>query len=542
MHLTRENFDASLPKIASLLKTASFVAFDLEFSGLHASSAGRQTFVDTVRSRFSAALKSTGSFFPLQLGLAVFSEHQQGLWNVTPISIHVIPTEDEPRDFAIQPSSIAYLAANGFNFQHSFGNGVGWLTLEKESSLMQQLEKGSESSVREDIVVTEERDKQFVTSILSLLKSPASGSALLETPEFFQQNDIEPSLRQDCLVLKPMNRFLKRLVYETVAREDALVVVVPIGDRLALKRLRSANEVEAFRAEQLQKQKDAIRSRAGMSFLEKKKKMNHMTQTGVRQVLDLIAVMGVPVIGHNSLLDLFYLLNMSHKLSDDLDGFKSLIRTRFPGGLADTKHLAQIHFNREAFPGTGLQELSAALDFPPITLSGEVKSQFHDASYDALQTGRVFLGLAKKRNVDWRSLLSSGCFQVPLNASDAFVNCNGPDKDPDFSAVLIASNFPSGWKQSQISAQLSAPVKKWAWMSDTQVAMMFAGASTANSVLEKHTGVFRLERFLDHTGDFAPPTSGGGLKRGRSESSAAAAQGEVETRKRGLFGWGTWLF
>lgn len=257
MLLTRENFQSSLPAVIQLLKSCSFVSFDLEFSGLFHARGARQTPLDTTAQRFRSAHASTGDFFPLQLGLSIFSQSAES-WIAQPISIHLIPTEDERRSFAVLPSSISFLASNGFDFQKSFANGVGWLTVEREQQLLQELEK--DRSGKDEIVVTEglfcfgwvtgfcissgaqERDLQFVESVRALLSAPASGSTLLETADFVHPPDF-----RDFLVMKPMNRFLRRLVFETVAREDPNVVVVGLGERfgerLALKRLGSADEV-----------------------------------------------------------------------------------------------------------------------------------------------------------------------------------------------------------------------------------------------------------------------------------------------------------
>lgn len=67
MEVTRDTLEAMLPAIKAAVKQASFVAFDLEFTGLGAPSATRQTFLDTAQTRFEGAFESTGSFFPLQV-------------------------------------------------------------------------------------------------------------------------------------------------------------------------------------------------------------------------------------------------------------------------------------------------------------------------------------------------------------------------------------------------------------------------------------------------------------------------------------------
>jgi poly(A)-specific ribonuclease len=301
MQLTRDNFQASLPALLHALKSCSFVSFDLEFSGLAQPRGPRQTPLDTTSRRFRSAFAATGQFFALQLGLSLFSQ-SAGVWSAHNVSIHLVPQEDEElRQFAIQPASIAFLAQNGFDFQKSFATGVGWLTVEREDKLLKELERGQ--IARDDILVTEERDKQFVESLRALLVSPASGSILLEGPDF----QYPPELR-DFAVMKPLNRFLRRLVFETVAREDPKVVVVGLGDRLALKRLGSEAEVAQFRAEELRKQKEAIQNRVG-----------------IRQLLDALTNMQIPMIGHNSLLDVLHLLHMSSsEVNDNLDQFKAL--------------------------------------------------------------------------------------------------------------------------------------------------------------------------------------------------------------------------
>jgi hypothetical protein len=114
------------------------------------------------------------------------------------------------------------------------------------------------------------------------------------------------------------------------------------------------------------------------------------------------------------------------------------------------------------------------LDIPNVALPDNVKDQFHDAAFDALQTGRVFLGLMnEKKSVDWKTVFAESVWMMPLNASDQAINLNGADQKTDFSNVLLASDLPAGWKQSDLNARFSQQVKRVAWIRDDACGLVF---------------------------------------------------------------------
>ncbi len=518
MEITRHNLEEQMPAIAAALRRAAFVAFDLEFTGLAPPSAVKQTFLDTVDQRFAAAYESTGGFFPLQLGLAVFeATPHQHVWNVTPLSIFCMPAEDD-RTYTVQPGSIAYLASNGFNFQNSFAHGVGWLTVEQQAKREQQVAERQNAKRGEEIVVTSERDKEFVRSVVAMVTQPASGSPLLEQPGVAAVPDKFRSFH----VLRPLNGFLRRLVHETIAREAPHTVCVALPDeRLAFKALGSPQEVEQFQRQMAEDRREDIRRSAG-----------------VRRVLDLVAELRVPLVGHNSLLDMLHVLRIcSSNVNDNLVEFKKLVTSRFPGGVIDTKFIARNVFPKDRFGATGLEDLIRELppDAAELRLTSGAREQYHDACYDALQTGRVFVGLAKLAGLDWSALRDRSVWRLPLNSSDTVMRLDAPDPAPDFSNVLLAVNFPSEWKQADLARAVRDRATRFVWLNDAACAIVFRDAAEAEEVLRQHAAPFGLKKWEDRDEEEVRA----GKKRQRHDQEDDANK---EPAKKGLVGWVLTLF
>ncbi|KAK1867839.1 hypothetical protein I4F81_010337 [Pyropia yezoensis] len=163
---------------------------------------------------------------------------------------------------------------------------------------------------------------------------------------------------------------------------------------------------------------------------------------GFRRVVDLIASKRVLLVGHNCWLDLIKCVSAFVAAPPpSLPAFKALVRSGLTPHLVDTKHLASIVSRSAATPrglraalaasGTGLEEAARALATAAAELDGgkgakegvdgeagvrrvtlesttfapgfrryeipagsEAASQYHDAAYDAFETGRLFLNLA----------------------------------------------------------------------------------------------------------------------------------------------------
>jgi DNA polymerase III epsilon subunit-like protein len=520
MKITRHNLDEQLPAIAAALRKAAFVAFDLEFTGLAQPTAVKQTFLDTVDQRFAAAYESTGGFFPLQLGLAVFeAAPEQHVWNVTPLSIYCMPAEDD-RTYMIQPQSIAYLASNSYDFQSSFAHGVGWLTVEQQARRELQLAERHNAKRGEEIVVSSDRDKEFVKAVTAMLLQPASGSPLLEQPGV-----AVPERFRSFFVMRPLgNRFLRRLVHETIARVAPNTVVVALPDeRMAFKALGSPQEVEQFQRQMQEEKREEIRRSAG-----------------VRRVLDLIAELRVPVVGHNSLLDMLHVLRIcSSNVNDNLTEFKKLAVGRFPGGVIDTKFIARNVFPKDRFGGTGLEDLVRELPAEggaELRLPSGGAQQYHDACFDAVQTGRVFVGLAGLAKIGWKELRDRSVWHLPLNSSDTVMRLDAHDPSPDFGNVLLAINFPAEWRQADLAKAVQERATRFVWLNDVACAMVFRDKTEAEEILRQHAGPFGLKKWEDRSEDDVRP----GKKRQRHEQEEDA--NKEPAKRSGIFGWVTSLF
>ena len=456
MELTRTNFTEALPALIQSINDGAtrFVAIDLEFSGLN-NPGGRPSVLDLVEQRYEAAVGATGEFFPLQIGFSVFSENPKSQFTADTYTVYTCPREDD-RVYSLQPSSVEFLTRNNFEFGKSFNHGVGWLTREEEKRRSERLdgESKKDGEERDKVIVTQERDKLFVANLETLAKNMTMSDDLVASELIDEAFKCKEEHFQGWIVLRSMNRFLKRVAYETLEAFPA-IAVGQSNERLVLKRMASAESVSEFKLKLEADKRTALRERCG-----------------VRLILDAIRDARIPVVTHNGLLDILHLMHCSTNQirGASLDEFKKLVVEAFPGGLIDTKWIAKNSFFAEKakeINGTSLEEL--ARDLPSVNIEikggGENVEKFHDAGFDAFTTGSVLLQLSNFAEFESSFESFNSLWMLPLNASDDSINLNGVDLVKARSNIIVASDFPKEFRQSHISKALNpTKIQRFIWV------------------------------------------------------------------------------
>jgi len=72
MEVTNQNFEEALPLVMNAVSACSFVAMDLELTGLHTGSVDAIDMLDDSQERYSKLADSARSFLPIQFGLSCF--------------------------------------------------------------------------------------------------------------------------------------------------------------------------------------------------------------------------------------------------------------------------------------------------------------------------------------------------------------------------------------------------------------------------------------------------------------------------------------
>jgi hypothetical protein len=140
---------------------------------------------------------------------------------------------------------------------------------------------------------------------------------------------------------------------------------------------------------------------------------------GFKKVMDILFRARKPLIGHNFHLDLMYLYqHFIAELPETLEQFSKNVQAIFPV-LLDTRYLAFNHPEVSRYVrAASLHDISSKLKsfFPEVRVYGSSQAKsahgYHDAGYDAVQTGKVYLAMEnaiqshnKNSSIDCRAQL-----------------------------------------------------------------------------------------------------------------------------------------
>ena len=268
------------------------------------------------------------------------------------------------------------------------------------------------------------------------------------------------------LELPSMNSFQRLIFYQQIPLKygDTLSITKRPSGNLSVKRasLDPDSRVAAFNEEKVQFDK----------ALDE--------QIGFRRVMDCIIEAKVPVIGHNCWVDFlhFYQKFIDNNLPNTIQGFKEEILKCFPV-IIDTKYLARLVNIKDTSLGD-LTELASK--YPERSFfavketanGGESSTNlFHDAGFDAICTGRVFLSLLSNflRPKDLSEsplheslsiLLGNDTLYNRLNIlqSDyAHLDLTGKELEPDRSGVLYVYGIGGNTSISDLQAALQLLLK-----------------------------------------------------------------------------------
>lgn len=414
MEVTSANFEAMLPLVADALTRCEFFAFDCEFTGLHVED-GQMAYLDEIQDRYDQMVSSSQSFLINQFGLSAFCwDAKAHAYQAHTFNFYVFPRPFEAYDrrFMCQASSLAFLASQGFDFNKFISQGIAFMPLQYRDARLAQVEQQAQPAQEQqgDIPIKSAADQLFVEALIADVTSWLQGDA--------------PSLD-----LPSVNGYLRKVQYQQLAKDQFGAEHAPgfFIQRCSSEEGRAFLQLVRATAEQVQQQAeelraarcDAIRAAAGFST-----------------VWELIRDSGKPGVGHNLSLDLSYSLqSFIQELPPMWPEYKALVQAWLPGGLFDTKYLAECLDWGDLRPSSGLGDLYTALQLdaagaaaqgvlqwrpqhavsptaavadavqqyhPPVIrhapgferyVEGTVQQYAHEAGYDAYMTGAVFAHL-----------------------------------------------------------------------------------------------------------------------------------------------------
>ncbi|XP_033102365.1 poly(A)-specific ribonuclease PNLDC1-like [Anneissia japonica] len=362
----KSNFEEIYPEIEDSIKRSSFIAIDLEFTGLHFEDGCNNNMFDDGAERYSKLKKNCQNFTISQIGLAVFRhDTTNSCYTANVFNVFVFPQSCASLDerFSCQASSLKFLCQYEFDFNKFIYDGVPFLTHEQE-------EKLRALGNPEELLSTIGGNffRPIFTSVSVWLRQAAVDDEMV----------IDANRGVDILILQAkLCTMFKEIWTRSTSKNEVIVMKVSVEKRKVLE-----NTSPAWKSR-------IIDSLVGFS-----------------KVFRLICDSKKPVVGHNMLMDLLLMYDKFHnKLPSSWTDFKNELHRIIPN-IYDTKHLAskcrKILKGYNLATQTNITDLYELLQsekgqlaaFNPPTISLDPKSKhygeekhYHEAGYDAYICG-----------------------------------------------------------------------------------------------------------------------------------------------------------
>lgn len=499
--VTRSNFTQIMPQVLADIETSTFIAMDTELTGLQLTRAHKNSQMDDLIARYAKLRESVSSFGLLQVGLACFKWNAaRQKYKISAYSFYVFPSAangiQQERKFTCQLGSLTFLSEYKFDFNKAFHDGIPFITRKEESIIKSNSafysENGQQKS-QKPLILLKDEEKAIVNEVFDKIDSWLHETA-----------DSPSSSSSSFLDLPQMNSFQRLIFYQQIPLKYGETLSITKRSNGILSVKRTALDPES-RAAALQEEKVQFES-----FLEE--------QIGFRRVIDLIVDKQIPVIGHNCWVDFlhFYQKFIDNNLPSSLPGFKEEILKCFPK-IIDTKYLARLvnikdsslgdltelasKYNEVSYFGKKKKDSSAADDSSDESSS----NLFHDAGFDAICTGRVFLVLLghflrpkdlseSPLNDSFEILLQNETLYNRLNVLQSdypHLDLKGKEIEPDRSNILYVFGITGSPSVSDLQSVLQSLLKiedkincQVHWLNDnTACFLQFEQSERASDIL-----------------------------------------------------------
>lgn len=419
-YVTISNFEELLPVIEKAIQEASFISFDMEFTGLYASANLKPSLFDTIEERYSKMNSSVCQFSPCQFGLSLFSnEKEENKYRVQTfifyIRSHFIGSIDHC--FSFQSSCLQFLCDHEFNFNKFAFESIPYLNNEEEIQLRSDLSNQSQALFRN---INESALQNQCSPISSWLITAQEGEEI----ELKKHKEL-----QDFICINELNR-----------KFDSIRAVLKDNDTIVVKKITP---------------KEKIKTKNHIEYEENKTLLRFL---GFTRIFRALVDAKKPMVGHNLMLDLLFLYHHFYApLPNKYSEFKKNIHLLFPI-IFDTKHII-LSLRKEyekLFSDSvrSLSELYNTFKSPKIKLHTlfsphiyqvdgcEFIGKPHEAGYDAYASGYVFIQTAhilvmKTKDVGYAQPLSwnehlKGIQQFKnriniIRGRTLYMNLEGPD-------------------------------------------------------------------------------------------------------------------
>ncbi|KAI7752849.1 hypothetical protein M8C21_023500 [Ambrosia artemisiifolia] len=430
--VTKSNFSDSLDELNTHISNSDFVAISLQNTGSYSSPWHRILPFDTTEIAYLKAKYAAERFQILQLAVCPFSVRASNKLQAHPFNFHLFQ-RDELKigapcySFSCQPSYLASMAREDFDFNRCIYDGISYLSRAQEAAAKHQIgnpvsstyvaQSSSSRSVADNVFV--ERVKSRVGHWISACKRSdmKSDDALVNSLRKLilggDEYGSRPSMNIDVCSERQV-----QLVFEMVKSRYENVVPLTIsakggGTQSVRVVLTSSKEDRDLLEEDLKNMEE-----------EQSKRVR-----GFREVIELISTSQKPVVVHNSLNDFAFIHSkFISPLPPTMDEFRSSLRSVFHD-IRDINHLM-----KEVGPLNKYSNLPSAIAylkrnfFAPLEIDITQKASMEECKNHGHNVVRI------------SELFARLCFILKLTLDTQHHNPDGPSPKPYANVVNLGSD------------------------------------------------------------------------------------------------------
>ncbi len=349
MDVTSETFGTVLPELEAELAGCEFVAIDFEMTGIGLPNGPRSSFGDTPEDRYAKMLPVASTYSIVQMGVCLFTKEGKGgkkkggdggaqTLLARPYNFYTFAEEPGP-DVTLSLSAMHFLKKQGMDFNKWIRNGVSFTNAAGEAYLLKKQEQerewdrqdaagGGGGEERSKMKLNRKQDIDFVKTQMDTLEAWYEGKNGVDEHGGSDEELKEAARRKKELLLCRCNAFLRRAMYEAIEAAHPELIKETRNGQIVVLRLTDAEKKEREEAREADRQ------------------ARFVAATGLRRVFKALGASGKPLVVHNGMYDLMFMMDAFHgPLAPTLAEFKAQLAECFPSGIIyDTKVRVNVWF------------------------------------------------------------------------------------------------------------------------------------------------------------------------------------------------------